>query len=124
MYVYALFLVGTGIMTLVAWGSGIDLTENASLRTSTFMSAMFDSGYVIPWLGAFKVVAGILMAIPRTTPLGVLVAFPYAVNILLYVTFVSFEDYLVMGIVDFAISAYLVYAYSQYYRPMIVSRKL
>ncbi len=84
------------------------------------MKAMQETGYMVLWLGIFKLVAGILIAIPKTSPLGILAAFPYSVNILLYVVFVAYQDYLLIGLIDFAICTYLVYAYSYFYRGLIV----
>lgn len=118
-YLYALFLAGTGIMTLAALLKGIDLTQGVSLKTAEFMHMVTSSSYLIPWIGIFKIITGILLAIPRTSPLGAAMAFPYACNILLYVIFIAHQDYLILGLVDFSISVFLVYAFSDYYKPML-----
>ena len=98
------------------------MTEGASEKTAIFMRGVTDSGYIIPWMGMFKIMAGLLIAYPKTSAFGVIAALPYAVNILLYVIFIAREDYLIIGISDFLISIYLVYAYFEYYKPMINSK--
>lgn len=122
-YIYVVFLIATGILTLYAWLKGVDMTEGTSEKTSIFMRGVTDSGYIIPWMGMFKIIAGLLIAFPKTSPFGIIAALPYSVNILLYVLFIANEDYLILGISDFIVSIYLIYAYSDYYKPMINSDK-
>jgi len=82
------------------------------------MKAMEETGYIIPWMGIFKTIAGALLFFKRTEKVGILIALPYAINILLYVIFVSHEDYLLMGLADAAISIYLIYAYWNDFKPL------
>ncbi|TWU39561.1 hypothetical protein Poly41_24160 [Novipirellula artificiosorum] len=82
-----------------------------------FMIALAKTGYLIFWVGLFKTVAGGLMFFPRTAPFAILMALPYAFNILLYVIFFA-HQYLVVGIPDFAACALLIYCYFDWYRPI------
>lgn len=117
-YIYATFLFGTGIMTLVAWQSHVDMSVGVSEKTAEFMSGIQKAGYIVPLMGFFKTIAGIFLAIPRTSPFGAVLAFPYAANIILYIIFIAYEDYAPIGIFDFLISSYLIYAYFDFYKPM------
>ena len=113
---FALFLVGTGIMTMGFGVNGYPVGEPPS-ELEQFMLAVEKTGYLIFWVGLLKAVAGGLMFIPRATPLAILMAFPYAFNILLYVVFFA-HQYLVVGLPDFAACAVLIYCYFDWYRPI------
>lgn len=82
-----------------------------------FMLALEKTSYLIFWLGLLKTVAGGLMFFPRTAPLAILMALPYAFNILLYVIFFA-HQYLVVGLPDLAACALLIYCYFDWYRPI------
>ena len=117
-YIYVLFLISTGAMTLMGWSQGVDMAQGTSAPTANLMRAIMASGYIVPFMGIFKIVAGLLLAIPRTSAFGAVFTFPYAFNILLYVVFVSSAEYLYLGLFDFILSAYLLYAHFGYYKPM------
>lgn len=111
---FALFLVGTGLMTMMFGLQGYPLPEEQS-PFSDFMKAMDDTGYIIFWVGLVKLIAGSLMFFRRTTPLALLIALPYTVNILLYCIFVA-NQYLLLGIPDFLCNAFLIYAWFDWYK--------
>lgn len=113
---FAVFLFGTGIMTMVFALNGYPVGETPD-DVDRFMMALEQTGYLIFWVGFFKTVAGGLMFFPRTAPLAVLMSLPYAFNILLYVTFFA-HKFLVVGIPDFAACALLIYCYFDWYRPI------
>jgi len=113
---FAVFLFGTGIMTMGFATRGYPVGETPD-EVGQFMIAIEKTGYLIFWVGLFKTIAGGLMFFPRTTPLAVLMALPYAFNILLYVTFFA-HKYLVIGLPDFAACALLIYCYFDWYRPI------
>lgn len=113
---FALFLFGTGIMTMGFAVNGYPV-GNSPDDVGQFMLALQRTGYLIFWVGFFKTVTGGLMFFPRTAPLAALMSLPYAFNILLYVTFFA-HQYLPIGLPDFAASALLIYCYSDWYRPI------
>lgn len=82
-----------------------------------FMLALQKTGYLIFWVGFFKTVTGGLMFLPRTAPLAVLMSLPYTFNILLYVTFFA-HKFLIIGLPAFAVCAFLLYCYFDWYRPI------
>ena len=113
---FAIFLFGTGIMTMGFATRGYPVGDSPD-DVGQFMLALQETGYLIFWVGFFKTVAGGLMFFPRTAPLAVLMSLPYAFNILLYVTFFA-HQYLVIGLPDFAACALLIYCYFDWYRPI------
>lgn len=113
---FALFLFGTGIMTMGFATRGYPVGETPD-EVGQFMIAIAKTGYLIFWVGFLKTVAGGLMFFPRTAPLAILMALPYAFNILLYVIFFA-HKYLVFGLPDFAACAFLIYCYFDWYRPI------
>ena len=116
---YAVFLIGTGIMTLRLQFSPPEWPESAA---GAFLRAAGATGYLIGWVGIFKTLTGVLMLIPRTEKLAYLMALPYAVNILLWVTFVAHE-WLLIGILDFLVSVTLIVMHFDSYR-CLLSRPL
>lgn len=113
---FALFLFGTGIMTMGLAINGYPVRDSPD-DVGQFMLALQQTGYLIFWVGLFKAVVGGLMFVPRTAPLAVLMSLPYAFNILLYVTFFA-HKYLVIGLPDFAACVFLLYCYFDWYRPI------
>lgn len=114
--VFALFLFGTGIMTMGLATRGYPVSD-APDDIGQFMMAIERTGYLVFWVGFCKTVTGGLMFFPRTAPLAVLMSLPYAFNILLYVTFFA-HKYLAIGLPDFAACAFLLYCYFDWYRPI------
>lgn len=90
---FAFFFIGTGASGL--YGLYFSGHEMATLEGpgGVFLSAVLATKWLFPWVLTFKLVAGILVAIPRTHRLGVLMIFPYTVNIFLWVTFTQTSDF-------------------------------
>ncbi|WP_182869243.1 hypothetical protein [Stieleria mannarensis] len=113
---FALFLFGTGIMTMNFAINGYPAGDPPD-EVGQFMIALRKTGYLIFWVGFFKTVTGGLMFFRRTAPLAILMSLPYAFNILLYVTFFA-HKYLIIGLPDFAACAFLIYCHFDWYRPI------
>lgn len=111
---FAMFLILTGLMTMGFGIQGYPLPEEPSAFRS-FMKAMEDTGYIIFWVGLVKLAAGSLLLFRKTTPLALLIALPYTVNIVLYCLFVA-QQYLALAIPDFLCNAFLIYAWFDWYR--------
>lgn len=117
------FVLSGGMMLIVTLTGGLGNlsgTGGAGLPedVSAFISAVIETGYLWTWLGVFKLVTGVLLLVPRTNPLGVMAAFPYAVNIFLYVLFLA-PVFALLGAPLFLASCYLIYAYWDYYKPIV-----
>lgn len=93
------------------------------VRFAEFMRAMEQTGYIIFWVGLIKFIAGSLLLIRRTTPLGLLIALPYTANILLYCIFIA-PQYLMLGIPDFLCNVFLIVAWFDWYRGCFQHQRL
>lgn len=113
-FLFALFLVSTGLMTMKLGIQGYPLPDEPS-ALHDFMQALDNTGYIIFWVGLVKFIAGSLLFVRRTTPLALLIALPYTVNILLYCIFIA-NQYLLLGIPDFLCNAFLIYAWFDWYK--------
>ncbi len=116
---YAAFLIGTGIMTI---GFHFNPPAWPQSPAGEFLTAAGKTGYLVGWVGLFKTATGILMLIPRTEKLAYLMALPYTVNILLWVTCVAHE-WLHIGIPNFLASVILIAANFRHYRAFLVSTR-
>lgn len=101
-------------MTMMFGILGYPLPDEPS-HFRDFMKAMEDTGYIIFWVGLVKFIAGSLLFVRRTTPLALLIALPYTVNILLYCVFIA-NQYLLLGIPDVLCNVFLIYAWSDWYK--------
>ncbi|MEM6776866.1 MAG: hypothetical protein AAF670_04360 [Planctomycetota bacterium] len=113
-FLFALFLVSTGLMTMVFGVNGYPLPDEPS-PFRDFMQAIENTGYLIFWVGFVKLTAGGLLFARRTAPLALLIALPYTVNILLYCIFIA-NQYLLLGIPDFLCNVFLIFAWFDWYR--------
>ncbi|MEO9592447.1 hypothetical protein [Rhodopirellula bahusiensis] len=116
---FALFLFGTGIMTMGFGLNGYPVDQTPD-EVGRFMIALQATGYLIFWVGLFKTIAGGLMFFPRTAPLAILMSLPYAFNILLYVTLFA-RQFLAIGLPDFGACVFLLYCYFDWYRPIFAA---
>ncbi|WDQ14836.1 hypothetical protein [Rhodopirellula sp. P2] len=113
---FAIFLFGTGIMTMGFGLNGYPVSDPPD-DLGRFMLALEETGYLIFWVGFFKTVVGGLMFFRRTAALAILMALPYAFNILLYVSFFA-HQYLLIGLLDFGACALLLHCHFDWYRPI------
>jgi len=97
-YLFALFLVGSGASALYGLYLGGEMATLAG-PAGQFLIAVLDTKWIFPWIATFKLCTGLLIAWPRTKSLGILMAFPYSVNIFLWVTFTQTPDFAMGAIV-------------------------
>ncbi len=116
---YALFLIGTGIMTI---GFHFNPPEWPRSPAGEFLHAAGETGYLVGWVGLFKATTGTLMLVPRTAKVAYLMALPYATNILLWVTCVAHE-WLLIGIPNFLACITLIAIHFDHYRPLFTTEK-
>ena len=83
-----------------------------------FILAVLETKFLLPLICTTKVIAGVLMVLPKREPLGVLVAFPYSVGMLMWGLFVVPSHLLIMGGI-FALNAALVYANWSAYKSVV-----
>ena len=119
--VFALFLITSGAKHLytVYWGDAtIMATGYPEEGAEAFVLAVLDTKFLLPLICTTKLIAGVLMVLPKREPLGVLVAFPYSVGMLMWGVFMVPSHLLIMGGI-FAINAVLVYANWSVYKPIV-----
>lgn len=117
--VYALFLIGTGFMTL---SFQFDPPAWPESPAGDFLMAAGQTGYLVAWIGIFKALTGFLMLLRRTEKLAYIMAIPYTVNIILWVTFVAHE-WLWIGLLNFTASILLFVANFKFYAPVFDAKK-
>jgi len=118
---FALFLIISGAKHLytVYWGDPtIMATGYPEPGAEAFILAVLDTKFLLPLISTTKVIAGVLMVMPKREPLGVLVAFPYSVGMLMWGLFVVPSHLLIMGGI-FALNAALVYANWSAYKSVV-----
>ena len=119
--VFALFLISSGAKHLytVYWGDATTMaTGYPEEGAEAFVLAVLATKFLLPLICTTKLIAGVLMALPKREPLGVLVAFPYSVGMLMWDVFMVPSHLLIMGGI-FAINAALVYANWNVYKPIV-----
>ena len=119
--VFALFLITSGAKHLytVYWGDAtIMATGYPEEGAEAFVLAVLATKFLLPLICTTKLIAGVLMVLPKREPLGVLVAFPYCVGMLMWGVFMVPSHLLIMGGI-FAINAALVYANWSVYKPIV-----
>ncbi|MEO8147227.1 MAG: hypothetical protein ABI723_06300 [Bacteroidia bacterium] len=79
-----------------------------------FFTGMVKSVYLIPTLGFFQVLGGILLLVNRFVLLALVILFPIILNILLFHIFLAPEG-LIMAIVLMLMELFLVYAYRDHF---------
>jgi len=114
----ALFMVGTGSVGLITYYATPGSMEVTMGPGRPLMEAVIGSGWLFQWISFFKLVAGIGLLVPRTRPLAVLAAFPYAVNIFLWTLFGNPSD-LPMGAIVLVLSVLLVRVHWAKYAPIL-----
>ena len=120
-FVFALFLITSGAKHLYAvyWGDAtIMATGYPEEGAEAFVLAVLATKFLLPLICTTKLIAGVLMVLPKREPLGVLVAFPYSVGMLMWGVFMVPSHLLIMGGI-FAINAALVYANWSVYKPIV-----
>ena len=116
--VYGVYLVTGGIYNAVI---GMHSSDIDDINQFLFLERILDSGYLYEMTIIVKIIGGLFLLIPRTAAFGVIIIFPYAVNILVYVIAFPSLDLTLSGILDFLTCTYLVYAYIDFYIPMFNS---
>ncbi len=118
-FVLGLFLTMSGAgMLFLALSGGLSDVDQMSGPGGDFIRAVIKTGYLWPFVGLIKFASGILILIPRTARLGVMASFPFAINIGLWTAFYATE-FALLGIPVMLLSIYLIYAYFDYYKPMV-----
>ena len=120
-YMYAAFLLASGLKHLY----NIYLADPTIMATgypepeaTAFVLAVLETQFLLPFICTAKLLAGVVMLLPGREQLGVLMAFPYAVGMLMWGIFMVPSHLLIMGVI-FVLNAALVYANMPHYRGLL-----
>ncbi|MGB1057024.1 MAG: hypothetical protein ACPGYM_08825 [Flavobacteriales bacterium] len=120
-YVYALFLLGSGLKHLYniyVADPTIMATGYPEPEATAFVLAVLDTKFLLPFICTAKLIAGVVMLLPGREQLGVALAFPYAVGMLMWGLFMVPSHLLIMSVI-FLLNAALVYANWTKYQPLL-----
>ena len=120
-YIYALLLLGSGLKHLYniyIADPTIMATGYPEPEATAFVLAVLDTKFLLPFICTAKLVAGTVMLLPGREQLGVAMAFPYAVGMLMWGLFMVPSHLLIMSVI-FLLNAALVYANWAKYQPLL-----
>ena len=120
-YLYATFLLASGLKHLYnvyVADPSIMATGYPEPEATAFVLAMLETKFLLPFICTVKLIAGICIVLPGREQLGVLMAFPYALGMLMWGMFMVPSHLLIMGGI-FAVNAALVVANWEVYKPLM-----
>ena len=120
-YLYAFFLLASGLKHLYniyVADPTIMATGYPEPEATAFVLAMLETKFLLPFICTVKLIAAVLLVLPGREQLGVLMAFPYALGMLMWGIFMAPSHLLIMGVI-FVINAALVYANMPHYQGLI-----
>ena len=123
-FLYALVLLGTGAKHLynIYWGDASVMTTGyPEPEAQAFVTAVLATGFLLPFICVAKLIAGVLILLPGREQLGVLIAFPYAVGMLVWGV-AMVPSHLAIMVAIFVVNAMLVYANWDHYSPLLKAK--
>lgn len=120
-YVYAAFLLGSGVKHLYniyVADPTIMATGYPEPEATAFVLAVLDTKFLLPFICTAKLIAGVVMLLPGREQLGVLMAFPYALGMLMWGVFMVPSHIVIMSAI-FGLNAALVYANWPHYKGLL-----
>ena len=120
-YLYAVFLLASGIKHLynIYWGdASIMATGYPEPEATAFVFAVLETKFLLPFICTAKLIAGVVMLLPGREQFGVLMAFPYAVGMLMWGVFMVPSHLLIMSVI-FIFNAALVVANWPHYKGLL-----
>lgn len=116
-WIYAIFFLLIGARALLILFGFLPPTEYpGSPEVKAFTHAIFETGFISPLMSVTYFVAGILILIKRTAPLGLILLAPFIVSILL--THLMFEPNPMFGIFIFLWWLFLAWQFRSAFQPM------
>jgi hypothetical protein len=113
--------LGSGAKHLynIYWGdASIMATGYPEPEAQAFVFAVLETKFLLPFICTAKLIAGVVMVLPGREQLGVLMAFPYAVGMLMWGLFMVPSHLVIMSVI-FALNAALVYANWGVYKALL-----
>ena len=123
-YLYALVLLGTGgkhLYNIYLADASIMATGYPEPEAQAFVTAVLATGFLLPFICVAKLIAGVLILLPGREQLGVMMAFPYALGMLMWGLFMVPSHLVIMSVI-FVLNAALVFANWSHYQPLLNSK--
>ena len=120
-YLYAFFLLASGLKHLYKVflaDPTIMATGYPEPEATAFVMAMLETQFLLPFICAVKLMAAVLLVLPGREQLGTLMAFPYALGMLMWGIFMVPSHLLIMSLI-FSLNAALVLANWQHYKGLL-----
>ena len=120
-YLYATFLLASGVKHLYniyVADATIMATGYPEPAAQAFVLAVLDTKFLLPFICTAKLIAGTCILLPGREQLGVLMAFPYALGMLMWGIFMVPSHLLIMSLI-FALNAGLLGANWPHYRGLL-----
>ena len=114
-----LALYGLVSGTLMLLGMANNLPNDAPAEAVTFFRAIQETNYLFQFMAIFKISCAILILIPRTAALGVIMFLPYTAHMFLWTVFLLGN--VPPGLFVLAVNCFLIYSYSDRYKPMLAT---
>jgi putative oxidoreductase len=89
---------------LAAYGGVLHFTMNVAVWNNTFLTSIYNTGYLWQIIGIINLLAGLLLLLNRFVPLALICLLPITFNILMYHIFYFTNDGLVIGIPMFVLN--------------------
>ena len=90
-------------------------------EAQAFVTAVLATKFLLPFICTAKLLAGVLIVLPGREQLGVLMAFPYALGMLMWGIFMVPSHIVIMSAI-FLLNALLVWANWGAYKGLLVQR--
>jgi len=84
---------------------------------SSFLGALFGTGYIFPIMSVVWIIAGLLFVFNRARAFAAILIFPISLNLVLFHLLLDGSNSIFAYII-FLVNVYLIYAYWKVYRPL------
>ena len=90
-------------------------------KVAAFMSALMNTGYMLPLIAGTQLLVGVLLLSGRFVPLALVLLAPVIVNIVAFHLFLD-RSGLVVALVVAALELYLAWSYRSAFRPLLAAK--
>jgi putative oxidoreductase len=105
---------------VAAYGGILHFTMNVAVWKNTFLTSLYQTGYLWQIIGVINLVAGVLLVINRFTLLALLALLPVTFNIFLYHGFYFTPDGLFIGIPMFVLNIWCIWQLRLHFKQLTI----
>jgi putative oxidoreductase len=103
---------------LATYGGVLHFTMDVAVWKNSFLSSLYQTGYLWQIIGVINFVAGVFLIINRFSILSLLILLPITFNIFLYHIFFFTPDGLFIGIPMFVLNTVCIWQYRSYFKQL------